>query len=152
MKQRYMVTLTQAQRQQLKDLISAGTGPARALAHARILLKADQGDHGPGWKDEDIGAALEVSRPTIARVRQRFAREGLEAVLHRRSPNRQYQRKLDGRQEAHLVAVACSAPPEGQGRWTLRLLANRMVELEHVDSLSYETVRRVLKKTGSSPG
>ena len=149
MKQRYMVTLTQAQRQQLKDLISAGTGPARALAHARILLKADQG---PGWKDEDIGAALEVSRPTIARVRQRFAREGLEAALHRRSPNRQYQRKLDGRQEAHLVAVACSAPPEGQGRWTLRLLANRMVELEHVDSLSYETVRRVLKKTGSSPG
>jgi transposase len=152
MKQRYMVTLTQAQRQQLKDLISAGTGPARALAHARILLKADQGDHGPGWKDEDIGAALEVGRPTIARVRQRFAREGLEAALHRRSPNRQYQRKLDGRQEAHLVAVACSAPPEGQGRWTLRLLANRMVELEHVDSLSYETVRRVLKKTGSSPG
>jgi transposase len=147
-----MVTLTQAQRQQLKDLISAGTGPARALAHARILLKADQGDHGPGWKDEDIGAALEVSRPTIARVRQRFAREGPEAALHRRSPNRQYQRKLDGRQEAHLVAVACSAPPEGQGRWTLRLLANRMVELEHVDSLSYETVRRVLKKTGSSPG
>ena len=72
--------------------------------------------------------------------------------MHRRLPNRQYQRKLDGRQEAHLVAVACGTPPQGQGRWTLRLLANRMVELEYVDSLSYETVRRVLKKTGSSPG
>jgi transposase len=152
MKKRYIVTLTQAQRQQLQDLISAGTGPARTLAHARILLKADQGDEGPGWKDEDIAVALEVSRPTIGRVRQRLAREGLQAALHRRLPNRQYQRKLDGRQEAHLIAVACSTPPEGQGRWTLRLLANRMVELEHVDSLSYETVRRVLKKTGSSPG
>jgi transposase len=152
MKQRYIVTLTQAQRQQLNDLISTGTGPARTLAHARILLKADQGDHGPGWKDEDIAAALEVSCPTIGRVRQRFASEGVEAALHRRPPSRQYQQKLDGRQEAHLVAVACSTPPEGQGRWTLRLLANRMVELEYVDSLSYETVRRVLKKTNSSPG
>src|ERR687891_2254419 len=108
MKQRYMVTLTQAQRQQLKDLISAGTGPARALAHARILLKADQG---PGWKDEDIGAALEVSRPTIQRVRQWFAREGLEAALHRRPPNRQFQRTLDGCQEAQLIAPTCSNPP-----------------------------------------
>jgi transposase len=152
MKQRYSVTLQQPQRQQLQEMISAGTGSARTLAHARILLKADRGDQGPGWKDQDIAAALEVSCPTIGRVRQRFAREGLEAALHRRPPQRQYQRKLDGRQEAHLVAVACSAPPEGQGRWTLRLLANRMVELEQVDSLSYETVRRALKKTVSSPG
>jgi transposase len=152
MKKQYIVTLTKAQRQQLQDLISAGAGAARTLAHARILLKADQGDHDPGWKDEDIAAALEISRPTIGRVRQRFSREDLEAALHRRPPNRQYQRKLDGCQEAHLVAVACGTPPEGQGRWTLRLLANRMVELEYVDSLSYETVRRVLKKTNSSPG
>ena len=152
MKKLYTAILNEAQRQQLQDLIGAGTGSARTLAHARILLKADQGDHGPGWKDQDIAAALEVSCPTIGRVRQRFAREGLEAALHRRPPKRQYQRKLDGRQEAHLVAVACSAPPAGQGRWTLRLLANRMVELEQVDTLSYETVRRVLKKTGSSPG
>lgn len=152
MKKQYIVTLTQLQRQQLQDLISAGTGEARTLAHARILLKADQGDEGPGWKDEDIARALEVSRPTIGRVRQRFASEGLEGALHRRLPRRQYQTKLDGHQEAHLVAVACSKPPEGQGRWTLRLLANRMVELEYMDSLSYETVRRVLKKTGSSPG
>ena len=149
MKLQNIVTLTQEQRSQLQDLISAGTGPARTLAHARILLKADRGEHGPGWKDKDIAAALEVSRPTIARVRQRFAGAGLEAALHRRPPNRQYPRKLDGRQEAHLVAVACSTPPDGQGRWTLRLLANRMVELELVDTLSYETVRRALKKTNS---
>jgi transposase len=122
------------------------------LAHARILLKADQGLHGPSCKDQDIAAAVELSRPTIARVRQRFVQEGLEAALERRLPNRQYLHKLDGHQEAHLIALACSSPPEGQGRWTLRLLANRMVELEYVDALSYETVRRVLKKTGSSPG
>ena len=152
MKKRYIVSLSQGQHQQLKDLISVGTGPARTLAHARILLKADQGDHGPNWKDNDIAAALEVSRPTIARVRQRFAREGLAAALHRRSPNRQYQRILDGWQEAQLIALACSSPPEGQGRWTLRLLANCMVELEYVDALSYETVRRTLKKTNSNPG
>jgi transposase len=152
MKKLYMVTLTQGQRQQLKGLISAGTGTARTLAHARILLKADQGLQGPDWKDDDIAAALEVSRPTIARVRQRFAREGLEAVLHRRPPNRQYQRTLDGRQEAQLIALACSSPPEGRGRWTLRLLANRMAELEYVDALSHETVRRTLKKTNSNPG
>lgn len=152
MKKRYIVALTQAQRQQLRDLISAGSGAARALTHARILLKADQGDQGPGWKDQDIAAALEVSCPTVGRVRQRFAVGGLEAALYRSSPRRLYQGKLDGRQEAHLVAVACGTPPEGRSRWTLRLLANRMVELEHLDSLSYETVRRVLKKTGSSPG
>ena len=95
---------------------------------------------------------MEVSCPTVGRVRQRFATVGLEAALFRRPPDRLYQRKLDGRQEAHLVAAACGTPPEGQGRWTLRLLADRMVELEHLDSLSYETVRRVLKKTVSSPG
>jgi hypothetical protein len=109
MKKRYIVTLTQSQRQQLKDLISAGTGAAQTLAHARILLKADQGLHGPGWKDDDIAAALKVSRPTIARVRQRFAREGLEAAIKRRPPNRPYQRILDGRQEAQLVALQRAA-------------------------------------------
>ena len=148
----YSVALTQAQRGQLQDLISAGIGPARALAQARILLKADQGNQGHGWKDKDIAAAVEVSCPTVGRVRQRFASAGLEAALYRLPPDRLYQRKLDGRQEARLVAVACGTPPEGQGRWTLRLLADRMVELEHLDSLSYETVRRVLKKTVSSPG
>lgn len=152
MKKLYTVMLTQAQRQQLGNLISAGTAPARTLTHARILLKADQGPHGSGWKDDDIATAVEVSRPTVERIRKRFATDGLEATLHRRPPKREYSRRLDGRGEAHLIALSCSSPPEGQSRWTLRLLANRMVELKYVDSLSYETVRRTLKKTDSSPG
>lgn len=152
MKKLYTVMLTEAQRQQLSELISAGTAPARTLAHARILLKADHGPQGPGWKDNDIASAVEVSRPTIERIRKRFATEGLSAALHRRPPKREYRRRLDGRSEAHLIALSCGSPPEGQGRWTLRLLANRMVELKYVDSLSYETVRRTLKKTDSSPG
>lgn len=152
MKKQYTVMLTEAQRQQLSELISGGTAPARTLAHARILLKADQGPQGPGWKDNDIAVAVEVSRPTVERIRRRFATEGLSATLHRRPPKREYRRSLDGRGEAHLIALSCSGPPEGQGRWTLRLLANRMVELGYVDSLSYETVRRTLKKTVSSPG
>jgi transposase len=152
MKKRHIVNLTPSQRQQLKDLISTGAAPTRMLAHARILLKADQGDHRPAWSDDAIATAVEVSRPTVQRVRQRFAQEGLEAALKRRLPNRQYHRTLDGRQEAQLIALACSTPPEGQGRWSLRLLANRMVELEYVDSLSYQTVQRTLKKTNSSPG
>lgn len=152
MKKRHIVMLTQDQRQQLNSLIAAGIAKARTLAHARILLKADQGPQGPGWKDEDIAAALEVSHPTVERVRQRFSQEGLEAALHRRPPNRQYQRKLDGHQEAHLIALACGSPPEGKARWSLRLLANRMVELAYVDTLSYETVRRTFKKTNLSPG
>ncbi len=152
MRKEYLVSLSQEERQHLKRSIAAGSLPVRTQSHARILLKADQGDQGPGWKDPDIAQAVECSRATVGRVRQRFAREGLEVALHRRPPNRQYLRKLDGRQEAHLVAVACSTPPEGQARWTLRLLADRMVELEYVEDLSYQTVRRVLKKTNSSPG
>ena len=152
MRKEYVVSLSLEEREYLKQLIGAGSLPVRTQSHARILLKAYQGEQGPGWQDADIAQAVECSRATVGRVRQRFAREGLEAALHRRPPNRQYPRKLDGRQEAHLVAVACSDPPEGQGRWTLRLLANRMVELEYVETLSYQTVRRVLKKTNSSPG
>lgn len=150
MRKQYIVMLTQAQRHQLDGLISAGSSQARTLAHARMLLKADQGPDGPGWKDSEIAAAVEVSRPTVERVRRRFCQEGLEAALHPRPPRRQYRRKLDGGQEAHLIALACSTPPDGQNRWTLRLLANRMVELEYVDSISHETVRDTLKKTNSS--
>lgn len=148
MKKQYIVNLTQTQRQQLEGLISAGSSKARTLAHARILLKVDQGPHGPGWKDDDIAAAVEVSRPTVERVRRRFCHEGLEAALQPRPPRRQYVTKLDGEREAHLIALACSSPPEGQRRWTLRLLAERMVVLEQVDSVSHETVRHTLKKTG----
>ena len=152
MRKRYVVTLTEAEREQLEDLIAAGTAPARKLAHARILLKADQGPGGPGWVDEAIAEAVEVSQPTVARVRRQHVEAGLEAALTRRRPRREYRRKLDGEQEARLIALACGAPPEGQGRWSLRLLADKLVELAVVDAVSYQTVRRLLKKTNSSPG
>jgi DNA-binding transcriptional ArsR family regulator len=147
MKKKYPVTLTQTKREHLKSLIAAGTAPARKLTHARILLKADQSPEGPGWVDEEVAEAVETSQPTVSRVRKQYFEEGLEAALNRRPPNREYHRKLDGEQEARLVALACSEPPEGRARWSLRLLADRMVELEIVDDLSYQTVRRTLKKT-----
>lgn len=147
MKKKYPVILTQTEREQLKNLIAAGTAPARKLTHARILLKADQGSEGPGWVDEQVADAVEVSQPTVSRVRKQYFEEGLEAALKRRPPNREYHRKLDGEQEARLVVLACSEPPERQARWSLRLLAEKMVELEVVDDLSYQTVRRTLKKT-----
>jgi transposase len=152
MHKRYPVSLPPSERSSLKQLTAAGTAPARLLTHARILLKADQGPNGPGWVDERIAQAVEVSQPTIARVRRQYVEHGLEAALHRRAPNRVYQRKLDGAQEARLVALACSEPPAGHARWTLRLLADRMVELHDFDDLSYQTVRRVLKKMNSNPG
>lgn len=151
MKKKYIVTLTQAERQQLSDMIAAGKGAARRLAHARILLKADQSPDGPGLLDDAIAEAVEVSRPTVERVRKLFVEEGLQTALNRRLPRRTYLRKLDGEQEARLIAEACSAPPEGNVRWTLRLLADRLVELEIVDSVSHETVRQVLKKNELKP-
>jgi DNA-binding transcriptional ArsR family regulator len=147
MNKKFPVILSEIERDELKRLIAAGTAPARKLTHARILLKADQGSEGPGWVDEMVAEAVEVSQPTISRVRKQYFEEGLEAAINRRPPNREYHRKLDGHQEARLVALACSEPPEGQARWSLRLLADRMVELEVVDDLSYQTVRRTLKKT-----
>ncbi|MDP9378683.1 MAG: helix-turn-helix domain-containing protein, partial [Chloroflexota bacterium] len=131
----------------MKQLIAAGTAPARKLTHARVLLKADQSPSGPGWADERIAEAVEVSQPTISRIRKQYVEEGLEAALNRRAPNREYHRKLGGEQEARLVALACSEPPEGQARWSLRLLADRLVELEVVEEISYQTVGRILKKT-----
>jgi transposase len=147
MKKKYPVILDESEREELKRLIAAGTAPARKLTHARILLKADQGPEGPGWVDEEVADAVEVSQPTVSRVRKQYFEEGLDATLNRRPPNREYHRKLDGEQEARLIALACSEPPEGQARWSLRLLADRMVELEVVEDLSYQTVRRTLKKT-----
>ena len=148
MKKKYPVILTEAERDQLKSLIAAGTAPARKLTHARILLKADQSTEGPGWVDEKVADAVEVSQPTVARVRKQYFEEGLEAALNRRAPNREYYRKLDGEQEARLVTLACSEPPEGQARWSLRLLADKLVELEIVkEEVSYQTIGRILKKT-----
>jgi transposase len=151
MKKKYPVILTEAQREHLKSLIAAGTAPARKLTHARILLKADhQSPEGPGWVDEQVADAVEVSQPTVARVRKQYFEEGLQAALNRRPPKREYHRKLDGEQEARLLALACSEPPEGRARWSLRLLADKLVELEVVEEISYQTVGRVLKKTPSS--
>jgi transposase len=147
MKKKYPVMLSKTEREECQRLIAAGTAPAR------ILLKADQSpDEGPGWVDETVAEAVEVSQPTVARVRKQYVQEGLEAALNRRPPNREYQRKLDGEQEARLVALACSEPPQGQARWSLRLLADKLVELEVVEEdVSYQTVRRTLKKTPLSP-
>ncbi len=150
MKKKYPVILSETEQQELKRLIAAGTAPARKLTHARILLKADQSTEGPGWVDEKVAQAVEVSQPTVARVRKQYFEEGLEAALNRRPPKREYHRKLDGEQEARLLALACSEPPEGQARWSLRQLADRLVELEVVEEVSYQTVRRTLKKTTSS--
>jgi len=147
MAKRYRVTLTQPERQGLGQLISRGKGDARKLAHARILLQADESEGGPRRKDEQIASALDTSTRTVERVRERFVEQGLEAALVPARSRRVYARKLDGRQEARLIALACSKPPAGKKRWTLRLLADEMVELEVVDSLSHETVRQALKKT-----
>jgi transposase len=148
---KYKVTLIAEERQQLHDLIRAGKAAAKKLTHARILLKADAAEGGPAWPDERIAEAVDVSTDTIGRVRQRFVEEGLEAALVRKKQERpSRERTLDGRAEARLIALACSAPPTGRKAWTLRLLADRLVELEIVETVSHETVRRMLKKTNSS--
>jgi len=152
MKKKYIVTLTEVERQMLQAMLSRGKAAARKLVHARILLKADASDEGPAWNDEQIVEGLEVGRATVERVRKEFVEDGLEAALERRKPRRQYERALDGDGEAHLVALACSQAPQGRSRWTLRLLADRMVRLEYVEQVSYQTVRRTLKKTNLSLG
>jgi hypothetical protein len=151
-KTKYAVTLTEAERAQLRTLIGSGEAPARMLTRARILLKANQGEGGPGWTDAAIAGALEVHPTTVARVRRAFVDAGVDAALARKRPDRVYPRVLDGAAEAHLVAVACSDPPTGRERWTLRLLADELVRLEVVEAVSYETVRRTLEQTRSSPG
>lgn len=152
MKKRFVVELTEAERGRLEEMISAGTAPARKLMHARILLKADESPGGPAWVDERVAEAVEASQPTVSRVRKQYVQAGLDAALNRRPPRREYRRKLDGAQEARLIALACSTPPPGQARWSLRLLADRLVELEVVEDISYQTVRRVFEKTSSSRG
>ena len=152
MRKQHVVALSEQERARLHTLVGQGTAPARVLTHARILLKANQGQAGPSWTDAAIGAALEVNPATVARVRMRYVAAGLEAAVYRKPPARSYRRRLDGQQEARLVALTCSAPPEGHKRWTLRLLADRLVELQVVESVSYETVRQALQQTGSSRG
>jgi DNA-binding transcriptional LysR family regulator len=150
---KYKVTLTAEERKSCKELIAAGQASAQKLAHARILLKADAAPGGPAWIDARIAEAVEVNVTTVERVRERFVEQGFEAALARKKQDRpSRERKLDGQAEARLVALACSDPPLGRARWTLRLLADKLVELEVVDTVSTETVRQVLKKTNSSRG
>jgi hypothetical protein len=151
-KTKFAVDLTEQERARLRTLIGHGAAPARLLTHARILLKADQGEGGPAWADVAIAGALEVHPTTVARVRRAYVEGGLEAALARKAPDRVYPRVLDGVAEAHLIAVACSAPPTGRERWTLRLLADELVRLEVVTAVSYETVRRTLQQTSSNHG
>lgn len=151
-KTKYAVFLTEAERARLRTFIGCGEAPARMLTRARILLKANQGEGGPGWSDAAIAGALEVHPTTVARVRRQCVEQGVDAALTRKRPDRVYARKLDGASEAHLIALACAAPPTGRERWTLRLLADELVRLEVVETVSYETVRRTLAQTSSSPG
>ena len=144
-RKKYVVELTPGERTTLEQLLQRGKSSARKLTRARILLQADD-----GRTDEEIATALEVGVATVERTRQRFVEANLEALNEHPRPGG--QRKLNGKQEAHLIAVACTPAPGGQARWTLQLLAERVVELGFVESIARETVRQVLKKTRSSPG
>ena len=145
------IVLDAEQRARLEAVSTTGRSSARAITRARILLKADCGPGGPGWTDTAIMAALDVSRTTISKVRREFETDGV-AVIARRRPQVTRPRKLEGADEAHLIALTCSAPPEGRARWTLRLLADRFVLLDGGGTISHEQVRQVLKKANSSPG
>lgn len=147
MAKKYIVTLTEPERDELMRMLSVGKAAARKLAHARVLLKTDAGPHGPALIDEQIAKSCELSVRTIECIRQRFVEQGFHASLERQKQIRPSRQKLlDGEKEAQLVAVCCGARPEGQARWTLRLLADRLVKLEIVESISHETVRQCLKK------
>ena len=152
MNKKYRVVLTSEQRQTLESLIRTGSAPAQTQTHARILLKADCAGDGAGWGDAAIAQACDVSIPTVERVRRACVTNGLDAALHRKRWVGPSRRKLDGQQEAHLVALTCSPPPDGAERWTLALLADKLVTLNVVAAITPETVRRVLKKTNSNPG
>ena len=153
MPKKHIVQLTSEERERCLATVRAGRAAARTIMHAQVLLQADCGPHGSGWTDERIAEACHVTAVTVATIRKTMATEGLEAALaHYRCSERHRPRKLDGHQEAYLIALSRGAPPEGRNGWTLRLLSERMVELGHVSTLSYGTVRRVLKKTDFSPG
>jgi transposase len=148
MRKKYVVKLKEDEREHLLQMIHCGKDSARRLAHARVLLKCDE-----GLMDLEVSDEVEVSVGTVERVRKRCSSEGLEAALSPRpQPKRPHKRRIDGDNEARLVAIACSKAPDGHDHWTLQLLADRMVELKYVEAVSGQTVRRVLKKTRSSRG
>lgn len=150
---KYIVKLSKDEHDKLQKLIKSGRGPARMFTRARIILKADQGEHGPSWGDDKISDALDVTVQTIERVRKQLVEEGLDAVLSRRHYTQKVSRKkIDGDVEAHLIALSCSEPPEGYARWTLRMLADKVVELGYVETISHEAIRQTLKKTNLNRG
>ena len=149
---KHIIELQPEERTTLSELIASGQAPARKLTHARILLKVDHSDGRTAWEDGAISQALDISQATVQRVRRLYVTEGLDAALNHRRPKRFRPHLLDGDDEAHLIALACSQAPAGHDRWTLRLLADKMVELQYVDTVSHETIRRTLKKTNLSPG
>jgi hypothetical protein len=151
-RQKFLVTLSAAERADLTRLLRSGRHATRTLTHARVLLQTDVGPDGPAWTDAQIRGALGVSERTVARIRRVFVDEGLDAALHRRPRAVPKARKLDGRAEAHLIALQCSPPPEGRDRWTLALLTAHFVALGVSPPVSDETVRRTLKQTASSRG
>jgi transposase len=148
----YKVTLTKEERDQLTEMTRTGTHAARKIIHALILLNVDRGSHIENQINEDICKVLKIGMRTIDRVKKRFVEEGLEAALKMAPTSRIYDKLVDGDMEAHLIALACGEPPKGFARWSLRLLADKLVELRFTDGISYETVRRTLKKTNLSLG
>ncbi len=149
---RYKVTLSAEERDELLGFVNKGKSAARKLTHARILLQADEGEQGPGWTDQQIVDGLRVSHATVERVRQACVEDGLERALNHKRPYRTRGRVLDGQAEAHLVRLACSTPPNGRDKWTMQLLADKLVELAVVEHVSDETVQTTLKKMNSSRG
>jgi len=150
---KYRVTLERDERAELEAITRKGSHKSQKVINALILLNCDEGEfQDRPMRNEDVAAVLKVSMRKIDRVKRRFVEEGLEIALNGRKAERLYERKADGDFEAHLVALSCSEPPEGFSRWSLRLLADRVVELKYINSISYETVRRVLKKTKSNLG
>ena len=152
MNKKYHIHLTADERAALEEVVRTGTSPALTQSHARILLKADRSEDGPTWRDQQIAEALEVSVATVERVRRLWVTQGRSVALERKKPTGRPRRKLDGAQEAQLAAIACSPPPEGAERWTLALLADKLVELKVVDSIARDTVRVTLKKMSLSLG
>lgn len=149
---KYKVTLNQEEREELTSITRKGKHSSKKVIHALILLNCDEGKFSEKIKNKDVANVLKIGERTIDRVKKKFVEEGLEAALINKPTTRVYERKADGDVEAHLIALSCSEPPKGRSRWSLRLLADKMVELEYIDEISHETVRRVLKKTNLNPG
>jgi transposase len=149
---KYKVTLPDDERQDLTTLVRKGKAAARKITRARILLLADENEAGPSWSDDRIVEALGISRRTVERTREKWVESGLEAALNHKRTARPHTKRLDGEAEARLVHLACSDAPDGRERWTMQMLADKLVELEIVETVSDETVRTTLKKMNSNPG